>query len=83
MSSPDASLSPPPRTVPQPSVQGPVVIKFLMEGVPGESRASIQVKFNCMFNRWAGSVRCGRGRAGASLTDTGQDLTFSEASSSD
>lgn len=35
----------------QPSAHGPLVIKFLMEGIPGESAASHKVDYLSMFNR--------------------------------
>ena len=35
----------------QASADGPLVIKFLMEGMPGESTASLKVEFHSMWKR--------------------------------
>ncbi|GAX85598.1 hypothetical protein CEUSTIGMA_g13013.t1 [Chlamydomonas eustigma] len=43
-----------------PSSNGPLVIKFLMEGMPGESTASVKVHFNCMFKRTGARAMHGR-----------------------
>ena len=48
---PNFALTPFLTQCPQASADGPLVIKFLMEGMPGESTASLKVEFRSMFKR--------------------------------